>query len=185
MLRRRRLFAVTVAVLLSACPARAAPVALKGKTVTISWTEVRNEKVDSLDSNMLSVSVRFSLKVYLSEKGRAFTRMTRNGGPGSGRHPRTYNSDQGPVDQNSLGSAGVVSFSGVRMSVTRSFSTGARQVSAVFDIGFGSCRAQIIVGKQNGNGFLAGRTMTGRNEYIFSSSVSGESCSIATGNEFE
>ena len=175
---------IASAILATLPQARAAPGALNGKTITISWTEVRNEKVDSLDSEMMSVSVRFSLKVYVSEKGRAFTRMSRNGGPGSGSRPRTYNSDQGPADDNGLGSAGVVGFSGQRMSVTRSFSSGARQVSAVFDGGFASCRAQIVVGKQKGNGFLAGTTMNGRKEYIFSSTVSGESCSIAAGNEF-
>ena len=175
----------TLAILLNATSAIAAPEALKGKTVAVSWTEVRNEKVDSLDSEMLSVSVRFQLKVYVSEKGRAFTRMTRNGGPGSGRNPRTYNSDQGPSDQNALGTAGNVSFSGQRMMVTRTFSSGARQVSAMFDGGFASCSARIVVGKQTGSGgYLAGRTMSGRNEYIFSSVVSGENCSITAGNEF-
>jgi hypothetical protein len=175
---------VASAILATLSPARAGLDALKGKTITISWTEVRDEKVDSLDSGMMSVSVRFSLKVYVSEKGRTFTRMSRNGGPGSGSGPRTYNSDQSPTDQNALGSAGVVGFSGQRMTVTRSFSSGARQVSAVFDGGFAGCRARIVVGKQKGNGFLAGTTMNGRKEYIFSSTVSGEGCSIATGNEF-
>jgi hypothetical protein len=165
--------------------ANAAPEALKGKTIAISWTEVRNEKVDNLDSAVLSVSVSFQLKVYVSEKGRAFTRMTRNGGPGSGRNPRTYASDQAPVDQNALGTAGNVSFSSQKMMATRTFSSGgARQVSAVFDGGFTSCQAHIIVGKQRGSGFLTGRTMSRRNEYIFSSTVSGESCTIAAGNEF-
>ena len=178
-------FVVISTMLATIAQANAAPEALKGKTITISWTEIRSEKVDSLDSEMLSVSVRFLLKVYVSEKGRSFTRMIRNGGPGSGRNPRTYNSDQGPVDQNSLGTAGNVSFSGQKMMVTRTFNSGARQVSAVFDSGFASCSARIIVGKQAGSGgYLAGRTMNGRNEYIFSSAVSGESCSIATGNEF-
>jgi hypothetical protein len=177
--------AAILAMLTIPAPALAAPEALKGKTITISWTEVRNEKVDSLDGEMLSVSVRFLLKVYVSEKGRAFTRMTRNGGPGGGRNPRTFNSDQGPVDQNTLGSAGNVSFSGQGMTVTRTFSSGARQVSAVFDGGFASCGAHIVVGKKAGNGeYLAGRTMNGRKEYIFSSAVSGESCSIAAGNDF-
>jgi hypothetical protein len=90
----------------------------------------------------------------------------------------------GPTDQNSLGSAGVVSFSGQRMTVTRKFSSGARQVSAVFDGGFTACRAQIVVGKQGNTGFLVATSMRGRKEYIYSSSVSGESCSVAVGNGF-
>jgi hypothetical protein len=188
MTKRRKATVFCVAMLASLVglkPSWAASEALKGKTITISWTEVRNEKVDSLDSEMLSVSVRFLLTVYISEKGRPFTRMTRNGGPGSGRNPRTYNSDQGPVDQNSLGTAGNVRFSGQRMIVTRSFSSGARQVSAIFDGAFASCSAHIVVGKQVGSGgHLAGRTMSGRSEYIFSSTVSGESCSIVAGNQF-
>src|SRR5258708_3256261 len=105
--------------------------------------------------------------------------MTRTGGPPGGRRGPA---DQGPTDQNSLGSAGTVSFSGQKMSVTRTFSSGARQVSAVFDSGFAGCQAQISVGKQGGSGYLAGTSMSGRKEYIFSSSVSGESCSIASGN---
>ena len=159
--------------------ASAAPDALKGKTITISWAESRQEKLDSLDSDMKNTSVRFSLKTYVSDAGRAFTRMGRifgSGGRGSSQ------SDQAPTDRNSLGSAGSVSFSGQRMTITRSFSSGARQVSAVFDSGFAGCQAQIVVGKQGSAGYLAGTSMTGRKEYIFSSSVSGESCSIATGN---
>jgi hypothetical protein len=137
---------------------------------------------------MTSITVNFSLKVYISEKGRAFTRMTRSGGPGAvmGRNTRrqNFNSDQGPTDENSLGSAGAVGFSGQRMTATRTFSSGARQVTAVFDNGFSGCRAQIVVGKQGGNGYLAGTSMMGRKEFIYSSSVSGESCSVSAGNEF-
>ena len=167
----------------------AAPDILKGKTIAVSWTEVRNEKVDSLDSAMTTVTVNFSLKTYISEKGRPFTRMTRSGGPGSGigrksAGGRNHVSDQGPVDQNSLGSAGAVGFSGRTMTVTRTFSSGARQVSAIFDSGFSNCRARIVVGKQGGAGYLAGTSMMGRKEFIYSSAVSGESCSISAGNEF-
>jgi len=176
---------VIVMILASLTDASAAPDALKGKTITIVWTEVRQEKLDSLDSNTTSVTVNFTQKTYVSEIGRAFTRMTRVGGPGGpGGNSRANAADQGPTDQNSLGSAGVVSFSGQRMTVTRKFSSGARQVSAVFDGGFTACRAQIVVGKQGNTGFLVATSMRDRKEYIYSSSVSGESCSVAVGNGF-
>jgi hypothetical protein len=159
----------------------AAPDALKGKTIAISWAESRQEKFNSPDSEMKNISVSFFLKTYVSETGRAFTRMNRLFGSGSRGSSK---SDQAPTDRNSLGSAGSVSFSGQRMMITRSFSSGARQVSAVFDSGFAGCQAQIVVGKQGGAGYLAGTSMDGRKEYIFSSSVSSESCSIPAGNGF-
>jgi hypothetical protein len=184
-------FLFVAMMLASLTEAGAAPDALKGKTITVSWTEVRQEKVDSLDSNMTSITVNFSLKAYVSEQGRAFTRMSRNGGPGSSRGDQrhfgrqtTHDSDQGPTDANAMGTAGAVNFAGQRMTVTRAFSNGARQVSPIFDRGFASCRAQIVVGKAGGNGFVAVTSMSQRREYIFSSSVSGESCSIAAGNDF-
>jgi len=67
---------VIVMILASLTDASAAPDALKGKTITIVWTEVRQEKLDSLDSNTTSVTVNFTQKTYVSEIGRAFTRMT-------------------------------------------------------------------------------------------------------------
>jgi hypothetical protein len=165
--------------LVSLTHASAAPDALKGKTITISWTESRQEKLGSLDSEMRRTTVNFSLKTYVSETGRAFTRMNRifgNGPNGSSK------ADQGPADRNSLGSAGAVSFSGQRMVITRSFASGARQVSAVFDSGFAGCQAQIIAGKQGSAGYMLMTSMHGEKEYMFSSSVSGESCSVAAGN---
>lgn len=167
---------VAIITLMSLTHASAAPDALKGKTITISWTENRQEKIGSLDSEMRRTTVNFSLKTYVSEAGRAFTRMGRVFGNGSSR------ADQGPADRNSLGSAGVVSFSGQRMVITRSFASGARQVSAVFDSGFAGCQAQIIAGKQGSAGYMLMTSMRGEKEYMFSSSVSGENCSVAAGN---
>jgi hypothetical protein len=170
---------VVIITFVSLTHASAAPDALKGKTITISWTESRQEKLGSLDSEMRRTTVNFSLKTYVSETGRAFTRMNRVFGSGPNGSSKA---DQGPADRNSLGSAGAVSFSGQRMVITRSFASGARQVSALFDGGFAGCQAQIIAGKQGSAGYMLMTSMHGEKEYMFSSSVSGESCSVAAGN---
>jgi hypothetical protein len=57
-------------------------------------------------------------------------------------------------------------------------------IGAVFESNFSACRANIVVGKEGGTGYLKGTSMDGQVEYIFSSSVSGDSCSIAAGNAF-
>lgn len=173
-------------VIFASVPASAAPApdSLKGRTITIAWTENRQEKFDSLDSPMVSVTVSFRLQVYVSETGRAFTRMSRTTSSGQGRRARNHSADQSPVDKNSLGSAGEATFSGQQLTVTRKWGSGARQVSAAFESSFSSCRARIVVGKEGGSGYLKGKSMSGRTEYLFSSSVSGETCSIAAGNAF-
>ena len=96
------------------------------------------EKFGSIESPMVNVRVSFTLRVYVSETSRAFTRMTR----ANARQRGPYTSDQGPTDKNARGSAGEASFWGQRLTITRMFSSGGRQVGAVFESNFSACRAK-------------------------------------------
>jgi hypothetical protein len=164
---------------MTASGALAAPTQLYGKSVVVSWTENRMQTTDR-DAGVTAVSGTGQLSVYISDKGRAFSRVSmlvsRRGGMRSGQRD-TVQGD---------GSARTVSFSGNSMSTTMPRgNAGAMMIAVTFNSSFQGCSARVVTGKTGGAQSTRVTSMiTGRQYDFYSVQTSGESCSIQSGNVF-
>lgn len=171
-------------VLLLASPASGAPQALYGKSIVVGWQEDRQQRRADRDELMLVHRIG-ELRIYISEQGRPFSRLTmarvnRRGALRSG------NSDA--VDN--LGSREdrifkrQVDFRGRSMSVLQHRGPhGAFQILVKFDAQFQACTAQVAVGK-DAPAMNVLSLISGRRVIIYSAKASGESCRIQSGNVF-
>jgi len=157
----------------------AAPAQLYGKSVIVSWTENRMQTTDR-DAAPTAVTASGQLSVYVSDKGRAFSRVSMSVSRGRGTRSGQRDTVQGD------GSARAVSFSGNSMSTTMPRgNAGALLVSVSFDSGFQGCSAHVVSGKTGGAQSTRITSMiTGRQYDFYSVKTSGESCSIQSGNVF-
>jgi hypothetical protein len=158
----------------------AAPAQLYGKSVTISWTENRMQTTDR-SAAPVSKTAQGRLSVYVSDKGRAFSRVSMavdRGRRGTGFGQR--DAVQGE------GSARSVSFSGNSMTVAAPRGgAGAMMIRVTFDSGFSGCSAKVVSGKSSGAAYTRVHSMVTGGVYdIYSVQTSGESCSIQSGNVF-
>jgi hypothetical protein len=174
-----RIAAALLVLAATASGASAAPAQLYGKSVTVSWTENRMQTTD-VSSVPTPKVASGQLSVYVSDKGRAFSRVSmsveRRGGARSG----SRDSVQGEASARSIG------FSGNSMTVMAPRGdAGALRIAVTFDAGFSGCSARVISGKTGGAGFTHVHSMvTGRTYDFYSVQTSGESCSIQSGNVF-
>ena len=156
-----------------------APRQLYGKTVVIGWNEYRVQRCD--DGETKRGHTASSLLVYVSENGRLFTRLHRRGG--GGRSNSNDLDPQGGNNRSGTGSASNLnaSFEGATLAVQNSMQSGARRIQATFNGGFTGCSLQVMFGKEGGSD-IRHRTMDGKMCNIVSTEVSGNSCSIRSGN---
>ena len=120
-------------------------------------------------------SVPNTLQVYVSAEGRTFERRSVPGGSheGVGGGAITGRAGSSRFQGNTLVAAGATRGGGVRM------------VVVTFDAGFSGCTAKVQVGHEGGSSVVEGRSMrTGRPIEFTMLGVSGESCSIQSGNVF-
>ena len=160
--------------------ARAAPSQLYGKSVVVSWTEEREQRVNG-EATTRNVGRNGNFSVYLSSAGKPFSRMSyafsrAKGGLKHGK--RDAVGGEG-------GSARSVAFSGNTMSVGMAMSGGARNVLVSFDGGFQSCSAQVLTGKEGGASHIKTKSMVSGNDVeIISVKTGAASCRIQDGNVF-
>jgi hypothetical protein len=172
------------------------PSPLLGKSVTVNWTENRQQKLEDSGQTVFR-SVSISLQVYISSAGRAFTKQSvssagggasHRGGPGMGRgFGSSFQEDQAPGDAtSSLGRSNeVVHMEGGALAVDRQMRAGARRIVVTFDGGYTSCNARVILGREGGTGALRGRNpVNGMRFEIVSVNIATPSCSVASGNVF-
>lgn len=111
--------------------------------------------------------------IYVSSKGRLFTRVSRQAGP------RNTTQERGPED-----SAGSFRFQGNALVGGLSLVSGAAQMTITFDPSFSSCTASLVMGREGGKAMqfkgLDGKTYTIEGK----PSVSNVSCSVRAGNPF-
>lgn len=151
--------------------ASAAPQALRGKSVIISWTEARRERTETGQER--SVNTPFKMTVYVSSQDKTFNRLSIGRG----------NSDQTSGTSDSSGfAARSVSFSGSQLSVTNSFHGGARQISATFSPGFSGCSGNVVIGRGSEGKPIRQKMMGGGIITLLSVAVGAVSCSISDGN---
>jgi hypothetical protein len=164
--------------LLAPAAAQAAPGSdLVGKSVSVSWTENRQQRTNG--SEVRAVTRNFQLQVYVGGTGRPFTRLTNSGRGG------TQSNEQVGAEGESLGGgARAVTVNGNAIAVQANWGNYARSLRVDVAPGGSSCSAQMSVGKQPGSAPKAFRNTAGRTIEIHSLSVSGVSCSIRQGNVF-
>lgn len=157
----------------------AAPSQLYGKSVVVSWTEEREQRVNG-ESEVRHVGRNGSFSVYLSSSGKPFSRMSFafSGKRGLKTGKRDAVGGEG-------GSARVLSFSGNTMSMSRAHEGGARHVLVTFDNGFQSCSAQVLTGKEGGASHIKMRSMVNGNKLeVLSVKTGAASCRVQDGNVF-
>jgi hypothetical protein len=172
----------TLALLLVVVPGHAlaasAPNQLRGKSVTVAWSENRMQRVVG-EAEFRSVTVQHQYQVYVSSAGRVFSRMTN-----TNRRGRSGSRDE-------VGGEGdnrwVPSFSGQSMTVLMGGrGGGARRVAVSFDAGFGSCSADVVRAKEVGAETMRATSIIipGRQVEIKSVTTSSASCGVQAGNVF-
>ncbi len=155
-----------------------APSQLYGKTVMLRWQEVRVQRDDS--GKTIKVNTSSSVMVYVSDAGRLFTSMSRRNELGSNSNsvdPQGDNQRSGAGASSSL----VPSFEGSRLLLNSAMRSGARQIEAAFNPSFSNCSLTVRFGR-DGDAQIRHRAMDGRMYNIVSTSVSGTSCAIRSGN---
>jgi hypothetical protein len=169
-----------LALALTASGAFAAPAQLYGKSVIVSWTENRMQTT-AQSAAPIARTASARLSVYVSDKGRAFSRVSMT----VERGRRGSASGQRDAVQGE-GSARSISFRGNSMTVAAPRgSAGAMMIAVTFDTSFQGCSAHVITGKTGGAASTRVRSMiTGGEVDIYSVQTSGENCSIQSGNVF-
>jgi hypothetical protein len=165
--------AVVLAIVSCAEVAVAAPQALRGKSIVISWSESRRERTESGEER--SRNSPFKMTIYVSTQDKIFNRLS--AGRGS--------SDQtgGSSDASRFAPRSVV-FSGSRVSVTNTFQGGggARQISANLDANFTGCSASVVIGRGASGQPFKQKLMGGGHVLLLSASVGAVNCSVIDGN---
>jgi hypothetical protein len=170
----------TITLAMTSSVALAAPSQLYGKSVIVGWSENRVQTTDR-DAQPASITAQAQLSVYISEKGRPFSRVSMSV---TNLRGRTRSGNRDAVQGE--GSARSFSFSGNTMTASMPRgNAGAMQVSVTFDSGFQGCSARVIAGKSGGAQSTRVTSMiTGRQYEFFSVKTSGESCRVQSGNVF-
>lgn len=165
-------------VLMSAAHA-AAPQALYGKSVTVSWTETRSQRDSQAGPTFKPVGIPFTNTFYISSAGRVFVRTSARSPGGAGSNDKVGASGRGAEGSRE------VTFSGNRIVSSTAFQGAGRQVSISFDPSLSSCTAQVITGMPPGKKSVVVKSITTGNTVEFESVSAGPaSCSIASGNPF-
>lgn len=164
---------------LSGGAAHAAPAQLYGKSVVVTWTEERQQRVDGED-RIRNVGRNGTFSVYVSSAGKPFSRMNYSFSGGRGG---LKSGNRDAVGGES--SARNVSFQGNSINVVggKSMKGGARSIR--IDLDGGGCSAQVITGKEEGASAIRAKSIvTGSSLEILSIKSSAASCRIQDGNVF-
>jgi hypothetical protein len=171
--------AAIVALPMASSGTLAVPSQLYGKSVIVSWQEDRIQTTDR-DAQPTAVTGSGQLSVYISEAGRAFSRVSMSVTNRRGTRSGNRDAVQGEASSRS------VSFHGNTMSASMPRgNAGAMQISVTFDSGFQGCSARVVTGKTGGAQSTRVTSMiTGREHEFYSVKTSGESCRVQGGNVF-
>jgi len=172
---------ILVIMLFAPLAAQAAPKALYGKSVTVSWSENRSQRAVGQEPAFRPVSIAQRFTVYVSTEGNIFKRifsMTPDGRQ-SGTKDRVGASGSGATGSSSL------QFQGNAMIATASNGGYCMRIQVNFDPGFGSCTAQVIGARQSGSkSVMLPSVASGATIEVESVSAGPASCAIGQGNPF-
>jgi hypothetical protein len=167
----RILSALLALPLLTAGPAVAAPPQLLDKAITVSFSVSVTAR--SEDGRSTARPRQIDRIIYVSSKGRLFSRVSRQAGQ------RNETREHGPET-----TGGAFRFQGNTLVGALNLASGASQLTITFDPSFSGCTATVVFGRETGKALkirgLDGRfyTVEGR------PSVSAVSCSVRQGNPF-
>jgi hypothetical protein len=157
--------------------AKAAPAALKGISVELSWTDNRMEKF--LDTGKIQSGYQISqVQLYISEQGRFFSQFNRKA---RGRGNRLQNSAVSGQGKSVLHWR----FEGRSVVADQKFNgSGARRIAISFSDDASSCTVRVIHGKSNGAPVRYPGLTSHRPIELVSIEVTGTSCQVQKGNIF-
>jgi hypothetical protein len=167
-------------VLLASVKAFAAPAALYGKSVVISWSEVSQQRRVG-EENFRSVARNVNMSIYISNLGRVFSRQTNTTRAGTGATEQVAGQPSGSRP------ARIPSFSGQSMTVygPAQGQGGVRRIVVEFGQGFNGCSAHVAFAKEEGRATFRGTSpITGAQLEIASVTPAEASCSVRSGNVF-
>jgi hypothetical protein len=175
-IRRIVVIAAGLAAAMSSSAAQAAPPKeLFGKTVTVSWTETREQRPVG-EQNWRQVNGSIAMHLYVSEAGRVFNNISYATRAGSAER----------AGEIAGGGKRTINFSDRSLVILMPAGAGsATRIIADFDAGFSSCSAQVTRAKESADTIV--RRYSGiikRMNEIRSTTVGSASCSIKAGNAF-
>ena len=151
----------------------AAPAALLGKSVVVSWSETRIQRIVG-EANWRTVNASHELSVYVSSVGRVFSKFSATTRRGTGANEQV----------SGQGGNRVPSFSGRTMTIVALQQGIARRVGVEFDESFSNCTASVIRGKSGAGSGFAKSIINGQRIEIQSASTGSASCCVRAGNVF-
>lgn len=159
-----------------------APEALRGKSVIVTYTEIRTARPDG-GGPASTRRVPYQLVVYISTQKRAFNRLT-VASAGSSDQVRGKDSTGAPApaaDRTGYAQR-TVSFNGPKMSVSNSFGGGKgfREITATFNESFSKCTGNVTTTVQGG--FARQTKMGGGQEELLSAKNEDFTCNVQDGN---
>jgi hypothetical protein len=175
MMPSARPISLLVMLLATQAHAAGAPEALKGKSVILTWTETRQQRVVG-EPNFYSINGNDSTSIYVSTAGRVFSRRTNSTRRGSGTV------EQAPGVSGGAYPKGAALFSGQTMTLIGETKGGAYRTLIEFDASFTSCRARRALAFQSGKTSIALSPIIHKYVEVKSVTVNGMSCSVKDGN---
>jgi hypothetical protein len=164
----------------SGAQAQTAPMALRGKSVVVSWSEDRSLRPVGEPAFHDSRTPR-SMSIYVSTEGRPFARTSAS--PMGSTGSADYVGAEGVTQ---AGGTRQIGFHGHSLEMTTTMTSGgARRIEITFSDSYTTCEARVITAKQVGAELIRSKSLvSGRPIEIRSVSVSGTTCTVRDGNVF-
>ena len=153
----------------------APPRELYGKSVSVSWTETREQRPAGQEA-WRQIDGSHTLKIYVSDAGRVFNNESYSvRGLSAEREGQIAGSGKGRS----------FNFSGRSLVILMASGGGATRIIVEFDAGFGSCSAQVTRAKEAGERSFAHTAELSRpTSRSDPRRIGGASCGIRSGNVF-
>jgi hypothetical protein len=154
----------------------APPKELYGKSVIVTWTEVREQRTEG-EQAWRSVQGSQALNIYVSEAGRVFNNLV-------------YATDRGSANRGDqiAGQGGnrAIAFNGRSLLMMSPHGKGgANRISVDFDSSYASCTAEVLKAKESEGTIIKSYSQIIKHMLeIRSIKVSGSACSVRSGNVF-
>ena len=157
------------------------PQQLLGKSVVVTWSENRIQRAEG-ESKFREVNATHSMSIYIGSSGRIFSRLTNTVGSNSGRIDHVQEQSAGDPNVRKR----VTTFTGRSMTLDQPLRKGGHRHLAIdFGEKFDDCSAKLsYVTEAGSQTSLARSPITNKMVEIKSIAMSGENCSVSTGNVF-
>ena len=157
------------------------PEQLLGKSVVVTWNENRVQRTQG-ESKFREVNATHSMSIYIGSSGRIFSRLTNTTGLGSSRIDHIQEQSAGDT----IVRKRAITFTGRSMTMNQPFrKRGMRHLLIGFGETFAECAAKLSYVAEAGSlTSLTRSPITTKMVEIKSIVMSGENCSVSTGNVF-